>query len=253
MNNQALVEASQKEVATTSEAGNLIAAIERAAMNPDVDVDKMERLLNMQERILDKNAEAAFNVSLNAAQAELGQIGADANNPQTRSKYATYAKLDSVVRSIYVRHGFSLSFDTGETDKENTVKVVCYVSHRGGHTRTYHADIDASGKGAKGNDVMTKTHATGSAMSYGKRYLLILIFNLSIGEHDDDGSAAGSQEPSLVSGKQVKELDSVVASMTEESKAKFTKWLEAKNITDFTEISTGAFDKILEVANKGAK
>src|SRR5690606_15862485 len=52
--------------------------------------------------------------------------------------------------------------------------------------------MPADGKGAKGGDVMTKTHAAGSAMSYGQRYLLKLIFNVAIGENDDDGNSAGS-------------------------------------------------------------
>ena len=37
---------------------------------------------------------------------------------------------------------------------------------------------------------MTKTHATGSAMTYGQRYLLKMIFNIAVGE-DDDGNGAG--------------------------------------------------------------
>jgi hypothetical protein len=43
---------------------------------------------------------------------------------------------------------------------------------------------------------MTRTHATGSALTYGKRYLLIAMFNLSIADDaDDDGNAAGGRRP----------------------------------------------------------
>jgi hypothetical protein len=49
-------------------------------------------------------------------------------------------------------------------------------------------------KGARGGDVMTRTHATGSAYTYGKRYLLIGMFNLAIGD-DDDGNTAGRRSP----------------------------------------------------------
>ena len=58
--------------------------------------------------------------------------------------------------------------------------------------------MPADGKGARGNDVMTKTHATGSAVSYGMRYLLRMIFNISVGEHDDDGNLAGNRGPANV-------------------------------------------------------
>jgi hypothetical protein len=62
--------------------------------------------------------------------------------------------------------------------------------HLGGHVKPYQVDMPADGKGAKGGDVMTKTHATGSALSYGMRYLLKLIFNVAVGEDDDDGNHA---------------------------------------------------------------
>jgi hypothetical protein len=50
--------------------------------------------------------------------------------------------------------------------------------------------MPVDGKGARGGDVMTKTHAMGSGISYGMRYLLRMIFNLAI-DQDDDGNAAG--------------------------------------------------------------
>ena len=95
------------------------------------------------------------------------------------------------MRPIYTKHGISLSFDTADGAPLDYVRIVCYVS-KGGFSRTYHVDMPADGKGAKGGDVMTKTHATGSAISYGQRYLLKMIFNVSTGEADDDGNAAGS-------------------------------------------------------------
>ena len=82
------------------------------------------------------------------------------------------------------------------------VRVVCYVGHVGGHSRAYHVDMPADGKGAKGGDVMTKTHAVGAGMSYGMRYLLKMIFNIAIGEDDDDGNGAGdSCDPCVMAGK----------------------------------------------------
>ena len=165
-----------------------LSVIERAASNPEIDVEKLERLLAMQERIVARHAETAFSASMTAAQSEMGPISADANNPQTHSKYASYAKLDKVLRPIYLRHGFALSFDEGDSPKPEHIRVLCHVSHNQGHTRTYHKDMPADGKGAKGGDVMTKTHAAGAAMSYGMRYLLKGIFNVAVGEEDKDGN-----------------------------------------------------------------
>ncbi len=67
------------------------------------------------------------------------------------------------------------------------LRVFCEVS-RGGYSRMYQIDMPSDGKGAKGGDVMTKTHATGAASQYGMRYLLKMIFNVAIGEDDNDGN-----------------------------------------------------------------
>jgi hypothetical protein len=128
-----------------------------------------------------------------AAQQEMRHIAADANNPQTKSKYATYAALDAKVRPIYSKHGFSLSFYTADGAPEGSIRIVCKVA-RGGHTERPYIDMPADGKGAKGGDVMTKTHATGAGVTYGRRYLLGMIFNLVIGEDNDGNGASDTGE-----------------------------------------------------------
>jgi len=167
---------------------DVLSSFERLARDPKVNVDKLERLMLMHERIVARDAEAQFNVAMASAQQAMRPVAADATNPQTRSKYASYAALDNALRPIYTLHGFGLSFDTGESPLPEHVRVLCYASQNGGHARTYHVDMPADGKGAKGGDVMTKTHAVGAAMSYGMRYLLKMIFNVAVGEDDRDGN-----------------------------------------------------------------
>ena len=140
------------------QAGNLLNMIERLATDPNADVTKLEKMMDMQERVMDREAASQFNAAMSRAQRDMGRVAADAVNPQTRSKYASYAALDKALRPVYTREGFALSFDTGEGAPEGMVRVVCHVSHQAGHVRTYHADMPADGKGAKGNAVMTATH-----------------------------------------------------------------------------------------------
>src|SRR5438132_1542582 len=104
----------------------------------------------LQEKALARDAEMQFNEAMNRAQAALGRVAPNLNNPQTKSKYASYAALDRVLRPVYTKEGFSLSFDTAETPHPDTVRVLCYVSHRAGHTRKYQVDMPCDGKGAKG-------------------------------------------------------------------------------------------------------
>lgn len=161
---------------------------ERMASDPNASVEKIERLMALWERAEARKAEMAFNAAMSAAQAKMRPVAADASNPQTRSRYASYEALDRAIRPIYTDNGFGLSFDTGDAPLPEYVRVLCYVTHGAGHARTYHADMPADGKGAKGGDVMTKTHAAGAAMSYGMRYLLKMIWNIAVGEDDTDGN-----------------------------------------------------------------
>lgn len=163
----------------------------RIALENNAAIDVIERLAALQEKAMARDAEMQFNLAMNAAQAEIVRVAPDLQNTETHSKYASYAALDRVVRPVYIRHGFSLSFDTADAPFPEYVRTICYVSHRDGHTRRYQADIPADGKGPKGGAVMTKTHATGSGMSYGARYLLKYIFNVCVGEDDTDGNGPG--------------------------------------------------------------
>jgi hypothetical protein len=178
------------ELATVHTApATMLEVIARAARDPAVDVDKLEKLLAMRERVEAADAKKAYAAAMTKAQASMERISTDALNTHTKSRYATYAKLDKELRPIYIKNGFSLSFGTADCSKPEYVRVTCDVAHKGGHTETKFIDIPADGKGARGNDgVMTKTQAVGSGASYGMRYLLKMIFNVAIGEDDDDGN-----------------------------------------------------------------
>jgi hypothetical protein len=157
------------------------------AVEKSAGADAIERLVALQQQLLAKEAETEFNEAMNSVQAELRPVQTDLENPQTRSKYASYWAIDRKIRPIYTKHGFALSFGTTDCPIQDHIRVLCHVS-RSGHTRVYQCDMPADGKGAKGGDVMTKTHAAGAAMSYGMRYLLKMIFNIAVGEDDDDGN-----------------------------------------------------------------
>lgn len=150
-------------------------------------IDVIERLAALQRDEREYQARVSFDHALNRCQAKLERISADANNPQTKSRYATYARLDKAVRPIYTEEGFSVSFGEKDCPTPGKTRFVAYLS-RAGVTREYLKDITPSTKGPRGSDVMTQIHAEAAADSYAKRYLLKDIFNIAIGEDDSDGS-----------------------------------------------------------------
>lgn len=214
--------------APVSETAAVMSMIERAARDPSVDMAKLERLMEMSKAIREQEAERAFNEGMASVQGKMRAVAADANNPQTRSKYASYFALDKAIRAVYSAEGFGLSFNTEDSPKDEHVRIVCYVT-RGSHTRKYHVDMPADGKGAKGGDVMTKTHAVGSAMTYGQRYLLKMIFNIAIGE-DDDGNAADAGKP-RISQEQADALRDMLEA-SGKNRAQFLKWAKVERIEE---------------------
>lgn len=158
-------------------------------------VEQLQILQEMHFKELARSAEVEFNLAMNAVQAEITRVIPDAYNQQTKSKWATYPQLDKMLRPIYTKHGFSLSFDSGDSP-EDTVITHCYVSHRAGHSRKYQSPpVPLPIMGPQGKAVMTTTHGTGSAMSYGKRYLVAFIFNIPIGDEDTDGNGVDVARP----------------------------------------------------------
>jgi hypothetical protein len=129
-----------------SEMGALISIIERAARDPSVDIDKMQRLMDMQERIMVRNAKAAYAAALSAMQPELPVIGRkgkievrekDAQGKRTgelqqSTKYALWEDINEGIRPVLARHGFALSFRVGMA-QDGKITITGILSHREGH------------------------------------------------------------------------------------------------------------------------
>lgn len=192
----------KKEDVITPIGDPIMQIIERAATNPDVDIDKMERLLQMQERILDRNAEADFAASMTIVQSLLPAVAKDAANNQTNSSYSRHETIAKAIKPIYTQEGFSITFSEGDSTKENHIRVIGILRHRSGHVEQHHLDIPFDNAGIKGTVNKTNTHAAGSTYSYGRRYLTCMMFDVATGD-DDDGQAAGTR---YISGKAVTEL-----------------------------------------------
>jgi hypothetical protein len=229
---------------------NMLELISRALSDPAVDVAKLSALLDIRDREKQRSledarleAEAAFNAAMAAVQGKMIRVATDATNSSTKSAYATYAALDRAIRPLYSEAGFGITFneDVG-TVGADMVRVIAYVTHvapgaKIGHTRIYHCDIPADGKGAKGGDVMTKTHAHGSAFTYGKRYLLGMIFNIAIGR-DDDGNAA-SDTTGAITALQLQELEALI----KEVDARAENVCKACKVESLAELTQTQFEK----------
>lgn len=174
-------------------ADSLLNVIERAARDPNTDIEKMERLFALKERAEAREAEIAFSEAKALAQAEMPQIKRTGKNDTTRSTFAELDEIAEKIDPIAHKHGFSLSYGTAESHLEGHYRVTCRLRHRGGHYEDFAADVPSDTVGMKGNQNKTATHGFGSTMSYGRRYLKLLVWDIAT--TDDDGNAASTGAP----------------------------------------------------------
>lgn len=176
---------------------NLLTVISSAAKDTTVDVEKAERLFALLERMHDRKAEMDFNDAMVQVQTKMVDlpIVRTAKNPQTNSAYAKLETIQAVINPILLEHGFSISFGTDKSELPDHYGVTATLAHRSGHKRQFRCDSPVDMHGMKGNQNKTRTHGFGSALSYGERYLMKLIFNLRMVGEDDDGNMGQRVRP----------------------------------------------------------
>lgn len=174
--------------AQPDESTAIISMIERAARDPAVDIDKMQRLFEMHERIEQRRAETAFNAAMAAAQAELGPVAKNVRNTHTNSKYADLDAVYEACQPIITKHGFGKSFGTGNSERgDGFVKMICDVTHTAGFCKRYESDMPIDAAGSQGKVNKTPIQAFGSTTTYGRRYMTLLIFDV-VTMDDNDGN-----------------------------------------------------------------
>lgn len=158
-----------------------VTMFERLACDPNVPVEKLERLIAMQERILDRNAKAAFDAAFAEMQPKIPCVIEKAKTD--KGTYAPLEDINAVVLPIINAGGFSLSFRTEWPDAK-TVKVIGILTHRDGHARESEFMSAADASGSK-----NAIQGLGSAVTYGRRYVTKDLLNITTREYEDDGRA----------------------------------------------------------------
>lgn len=230
--------------APASETAAIIQMIERAARDPNVDIDKMERLFQMSERVHARGAEAAFNAAMSAAQAELVPVTRNQKNKQTGTEYANLAAISEAAMPIIYKHGFGAICSEFDSKKPDHLGVACEVTHSGGHSRRYEFNIPIDGTGLKGNPNKTATHAYASTLSYGERYAKCKVFGIAT--KDDDGNAAGGKVAEYITEGQAAALKALMEKVGIEEQIIF----EHFKVSALTEMTTAQLDTATAKLNK---
>jgi len=162
---------------------DMLAMIERMAINPNIDTDKLERLIAMKKDMDATAARIAFNAALVKMLPELPAI--EKKGTSNNGAYGKWEDIQDAILPVLARHGFFLSFKTATT--ADSITVTAILRHEAGHDDSTELTLPADKSGSKNN-----VQAVGSSVSYGKRYTASALLNLRIGGEDDDGASGGT-------------------------------------------------------------
>lgn len=226
---------------------NLLQVISQAVANPLMDVDKMAKLLDVHERIVADQRRTAFFAAMARVAPMLPEIGkhgavafTDKKGVEQARKYARLEDIDRAIRPIISVEGLSLSFDSAEVGGK--VQVTCRLSHSEGHSETKTVILPLDQSGSKNG-----AQAVISTISYGRRILTKMFFNLIEAGEDTDGN-----DPTTISEEQERTLTSLM----EEVGADVPRFLAFMKVAKASEILASKYGeavKSLEAKRRAGK
>ena len=209
-----------RELATVNPMQLLNVAVQQGA-----DIDKLAKLMDLQERWEANNARKAFTVAMAEFKKDPPAIVKDRSVSFGTTVYM-HAGLDQVTDKIakaLSACGLSHRFEIGQQDAKIT--VTCVITHLLGHSErtTLTAGSDTSG----GKNAI---QGVGSAVSYLQRYTLLAATGLATGEGDDDGRGVVEK----VSDKQLSAIRDLLVAMGKAEGA-YCKYLKIATLEDLPE------------------
>lgn len=189
------IEPSREVVPVGGDLQSVLATFERLAVNPAVNPDSLGKLLDVQERLLDRRAKDMFDAAVIAMQTDLPPITKDGHiayddKPSGRGKgakigYAKWETIDALVKPILKAHGLGLTHRIG-TAPDGRVRVTAVLRGHGHTDDSCYFDLQADSGGGKNN-----VQAWASSVSYAKRHTACAVLNIITKDEDDDAKASG--------------------------------------------------------------
>jgi hypothetical protein len=194
----------------THEAPTPMALIERA-IEKGIDPDQLGKLFELQQRWEESCARKAYAAAMTAAQGEMRPVVRGRTNQQQNSKYAPLEDIHDAIKPIWLKHGFTLSYGSDASPYPEHYRVTCTCLHEAGHWTSHVLDGPGDEKGIKGNPNKTPIQALTSTVTYLRRSLAVMIFDVTLVGTDHDGQRA-------------------VPVITEEQAVQIKEWIESKNV-----------------------
>jgi hypothetical protein len=211
----------------------VLALIQRVAVDPCADVEKLERMIAMYERLKAKEAELAYNTAKGRILKKLAGIKIVKNRsvpyeietgkPQRGTyevfKYAPLEEIDKHLRPLLAEEDMDLSY-SDEPRECDGILIRGRLKHLpGGHYEDSFMPGPPDTTGVK-----SSVQAVGSTNSFLRRYVACNIFNIVVVGDDNDGTGGTIDEA------QIKTILDLIEKTN--SGPKFLKYMKARSVEE---------------------
>lgn len=179
------VEPTGKQVSTVTTPSHLLTM----AVQQGADLDKLEKLMALNERYEANEARKAFTAAMTGFRSEKVDIY-KAKNVSFKGTSYNHAELSDVTEAVnpaLAKHHLSFRWDVQQNGPQIT--VACILTHIDGHSEQITMSGPPDDSGSK-----NKIQQIASTVTYLQRYTLLAITGMSTKGMDDDGQGY-SDEP----------------------------------------------------------
>lgn len=221
-----------------------VSGLVRLAIEQKVPVEALERLVALQERVMERNARTAFVEALAAFRQECPPILKTRENEQFKvtrngvkrpARYAPLEEIERVAGPVAARHGLTWTWDT--RIEGDLMHITCRVMHVMGHAESTNVSMPY-----QSNAGASPQQKYAISQSYGMRYSLIAALGITTADEDTDGNTG---EVETITREQAADL-TVLMDEVKADKARFFAWAGVDVMEDLPKSKLVEAKNILE-------
>ncbi len=196
----------EKETSTQVISNAPMRLIEMAVTN-NADIEKLERLLELQTKWDAEQARKSYLVAMSSFQASLPVIkklkSADFGQGKAKYKYASLDDIAEQIRPLLEKNGLSYRFE--QSMEGGVISVSCISSHKDGHSEKCSMNASPDASGGKNS-----IQQSASSVTYLRRYTLTGALGIVTADEDIDGRLEQMKPAEELSPETSKEINDLL-------------------------------------------
>ena len=197
----------------------------------DIDPDRLEKFLDLQIKMENRQAELAFNNALAQFQGDCPiiqksrKIDFEAAKGRVKYNYSPLDEIVHIVKPLLSKYGLAYTFDIKAG--QGTSELITTITHRDGFSKTSSYTFDTIHDDGR----MNSSQRRKSALTYAKRAGLENALGIVTSEEDDDARRAVNDP---ITAGQIEEIQELIR-VTKSDVPKFLAFLNVKSLEDMSE------------------